>query len=329
MTRSSGRALRIRLAIYGTLAGLITLGVLWLTQPVFVRSGTNAGPTVSPERLEAHVRMLSETLVPRDADHPENLDKVASYIRDRFIEAGGGVEDQAFPAYHATYRNVIARFGPDSPERVVIGAHYDAFGPLPAADDNASGVAGLLELGRLLGERPPPGRVDLVAYTLEEPPAFSGPFMGSAVHAASLKKAGVRVRAMVSLEMIGCYSEARESQQFPNLLLKLLYPSRGDFVAVVGRLGDVRLVRSVKSAMAGGSPLPVRSINAPAIIPGIDLSDHMNYWSQGYPAVMVTDTAMFRNDHYHTAEDRPETLDYRRMAMVVQDMDRAVRSLCQ
>lgn len=288
-----------------------------------------ASRAVDPARLEAHVRALAEDFVPRDEDHPENLDQAAAYIRRHLEQAGGRVEDQSFQVAGRTYRNVVAHFGPDTRERIVVGAHYDAAGPLPGADDNASGVAGLIELGSLLGKGKLPLHVELVAYTLEEPPYFASPAMGSALHAASLKKQGIPVRAMIGLEMIGFFTDEPGSQDLPAPFLKLLYPSTGNFIAVVGKIGQGPLARKIKKAMKRASPLPVESINAPTSLPGVDLSDHRNYWAQGYPAVMITDTAFFRNPHYHMASDTPETLDYRRMAMVVEGLYGAVKALAR
>ncbi|HYG63754.1 MAG TPA: M28 family peptidase [Thermoanaerobaculia bacterium] len=280
--------------------------------------------TVPADRLAVHVQTLAERLAPRDAYHAENLDRVAAYIREELERAKGTVSEQPFEVGGTTYRNVIAHFGPETEERIVVGAHYDAAGPLPGADDNASGVAGLIELGRLLGASPPKLRVELVAFALEEPPHFGSSSMGSAVHAGSLKRRGVPVRAMICLEMIGYFSDEPESQRFPLPGLRWIYPSRGNFIAVVGRPGEGGLAGRVKKAMQRATPLPVHSATLPSSVPGVGLSDHRNYWDAGYNAVMITDTAFFRNDNYHTEEDTPETLDYRRMAQVVQGVHAAV-----
>jgi Zn-dependent M28 family amino/carboxypeptidase len=294
---------------------------------LFGRARTSRVPGADPARLEAHVRALAEDFTPRDQSNPQNLDRAAAYVARELREAGGRVEDQPFEVHGTVYRNVIARFGPATRERIVVGAHYDAAGPYPGADDNASGVAGLIELGRLLGRADLRTQVELVAFTLEEPPYFASGAMGSAVHAASLKKAGVPVRAMIALEMIGCFLDEPGSQQFPLPALRLLYPSTGNFITVVGKLGHGGIVRRVKKGMRRASSLPVESITAPTSLPGVDLSDHRSYWAAGYEAVMITDTAFYRNTLYHTAEDRPETLDYRRMAMVVDGVFEAVRDL--
>src|SRR5262249_3579536 len=165
---------------------------------------------------------------------------------------------------------------------------------------------------------PPPLRVELVAFTLEEPPYFRTTGMGSSVHAESLRQQSVRVRAMFSLEMIGYFSDAPGSQQFPIGALGAFYPSTGNFISMVGRLGDWSLVRRTKAAMRNAAPLPVYSINAPGMVPGVDFSDQLNYWRAGYSALMITDTAFYRNRNYHTAQDTAEKLDYKRMAMVVE-----------
>lgn len=299
----------------------------WGQRQEFPSAPACAPVDVDVERLRAHVRMLSETFHPRDSLHPENLERAADYIADLLERAGGRVESQTFRVAGRDYRNVIARFGPEDGERLVIGAHYDAVQGTPGADDNASGVAGLLELARALGREPPPLRVDLVAYTLEEPPHFQTDRMGSAVHARALKEAGVRVRAMLSLEMLGTYSDAPDSQDYPLAALRLRYPDTGHFIGVVGIPQDGGLTDAVAAAMRAGSPLPVESLTAPRALPGVDFSDHASFWDQGYRAVMVTDTAFLRNPRYHTGEDTWDTLDYERMAQAVQAVYCALRTL--
>ena len=309
---------------------VLLLGVwFWVTQPLLSRAKTNTERTVDPARLEAHVRKLSIELTPRDESHTENLDRAATYIKQEFRQTTASVTEQAYRVQGKSYRNVIAQFGPESAERIVVGAHYDTAGPLPGADDNASGVAGLIELARLLGRQQPPLRVELVAFSLEEPPYFRTTGMGSSVHAKSLREQNVRVRAMFSLEMIGCFSDAPNSQHFPVGALSAFYPSTGNFIAVVGRLSEGLLVRRTKAAMRNAAPLPVYSINAPSFVPGVDFSDQLSYWHEGYSAVMVTDTAFYRNRHYHTAQDTAEKLDYKRMAMVVEGVYAAVTELAR
>jgi len=167
---------------------LIVALCFYVTQPLVRIANVPSTVSADPARLETHVRALSESFVPRDEAHPENLDSCAAYIRREFERAHARVSEQPFTVNRKTYRNIIAQFGPETKEVVVVGAHYDTAGPLPGADDNASGVAGLLELSRMLGVAQAPVRVDLVAYTLEEPPYFRSEQMGSGVHAKALKK---------------------------------------------------------------------------------------------------------------------------------------------
>ena len=301
----------------------------WVTQPLLSRATPNSQRTVDPSRLEAHVRKLSIELGPRDAGHPESLDQVAAYIKSEFSQTGAFVSEQGYRVKGRSYRNVIAYFGQETEERIVVGAHYDTAGALPGADDNASGVAGLIELARLLSQQQLKVRVELVAFSTEEPPYYRSTGMGSYVHADSLRQQNVRVRAMFSLEMIGCFSDAPNSQHFPVGLLSGFYPSTGNYIAVVGRLNDVSLVRRTKAAMRNAAPLPVYSINAPQFVTGVDFSDQRNYWRMGYNAVMITDTAFYRNRNYHTAADTAEKLDYKRMAMVVEGVYATVSELAQ
>jgi Zn-dependent M28 family amino/carboxypeptidase len=264
--------------------------------------------------------------VPRDATALENLDRAADYIATQLHDAGiGDVSAQAFD--DKRYRNIVGVIRGSGQGVVVVGAHYDACGPLPGADDNASGVAVLIETARLLAHSSPGATIELVAYPNEEPPFFRTPMMGSYVHAGSLIRDNVR--AMVSLEMLGYYSDAQDSQHYPLGAMKLLYPRRGDFVAVIGDMGMTALVRRFKSAMQPHTSVPVWSMNAPRFVEGIDYSDHQSYRALDMPAIMVTDTAFFRNLAYHTAEDTPGRLDYARMAEVAAGVASALSDIAR
>lgn len=311
---------RSRRRLFATLA-VGAAGILGLTALVcqpWVTPVPSTPPAVDPARLEAHVKKLSIDFYPRSFEHRAKLERTAAYIAEQFKEAGAVVSMQDVAVDAVRYKNVVARFGPANGRLLVIGAHYDSHGATPGADDNASGVAGLLELAHLLGQAAPSRPVELVAYALEEPPHFRTPHMGSVWHARALKEAGRDVELMLSLEMIGYFSDRPGSQAYPLAALKLGYPERGNFIALVGQFGDFGLSRSVKAAMSGASELPVYSLNAPSLVPGVDFSDHRSYWAQGYPALMVTDTAFMRNPAYHRAGDTYDKLDYKRMAMVVQ-----------
>ncbi len=356
---------------------IVGAGCALIAQPG-VRAVASTAPAVSPERLRAHVEHLAIALWPRSYEQA-NSQRAAEYVYTQLESMGLKPRYQAFNAgAGGTQRNVIVRFGgaadkatanPDSASAqaakhtragvIVVGAHVDSHGdhrvnpPTPAshtpgADDNASGVAGLIELARLLAAKPPTHPIELVAYATEEPPHFAGPLMGSAVHAASLhgphREAAARtpesasvsasatsatqspagtapeaVRLMLSLEMIGYFSDAADAQRYPIKGLSAVYGKRGDFLALIApfSVGDMQLIRRVKALAQGATPMPIQSLNAPAFVPGVDFSDHRNYWSRGMPAVLVTDTSFMRNPNYHLASDTPDTLNYARMAEVV------------
>lgn len=297
---------------------LVILGTVWfvLAQPSLARNHRSSA-SVDPSRLRTHVETLCRT--PRDPGRFQQLNEAADYIKAEFAKTGGRVSEQTFGGERCSFRNIIVRFGPEKGPRVVVGAHYDTVEETLGADDNASGVAGLIELARLLDGKPLKQTVELVAYTLEEPPFFRSDSMGSAQHAAALRQEGVEVTGMLALEMIGRFNDAPWSQKFPMPLLYLYYPTRGNFVAVVGNLDwpQRKLIRQVRAAMRGATPLPVASTSSSILVPGVDFSDHLNFWKEGYPAAMITDTAFCRTNDYHTMADTPDKLDYSRMSMVV------------
>lgn len=306
-------AVRIALAVVGAVAAILLLLRVLVGQPVLTSIPTRLPARADPLELRRHVEFLCAETWPRNSDHPAVLAEAAAYIAAELMRHGGRVELQPFQLGRSSYANVAASFGPADGPAFVIGAHYDVFGEHPGADDNASGVAGLIELGRLLGRHPPPLRVDLVAFTLEEPPFFGTADMGSAHHARFLRRSGREVLGMISLEMIGYFAE---EQCWGSAILGALYPTRGDFVMVVGRWRDRALARYVKRAMLGAGALRVRSSSTPRLS-GMDASDHRSYWDSGFDAVMITDTAYLRNPGYHTDEDRPDTLDFEKLAAVV------------
>jgi Zn-dependent M28 family amino/carboxypeptidase len=275
---------------------------------------------VSAERLEADVRTLCSDLSPRGYSNTANLDRTADWIVERFRQSDLEVTEQPYRVTEGEYRNVIgARPGTD-PDRgvVIVGAHYDAYGELPGADDNASGVAVLLELAGTLPDRAPKRTQLFVAFCTEEPPFFSTPDMGSHHFARKLVDEGTGIDLMIALDLVGYFSDEAGSQRVPGALLRLAYPSRGDFIGVVGDVGAGRWIGRVKRGMRSAGALPVYSFRAPSFVPGVDWSDHIWFRRLGLPGVLVTDTAMMRNPNYHRSTDTPETLDYRRMAAVVQ-----------
>jgi hypothetical protein len=326
MVRS--RAKRIALAVAVAVAGSLVALLLVIVNPVPARA-FDASVGVSVDELRSHVRVLAGTSKPRSHEHPAAMAEAAAYVLGHFQGEGLDVRLQRFDVPGGTYANVVASYGRRGAPVLVVGAHYDVCGDQPGADDNASGVAAILELGRLLARNRPATaeRIELVAFALEEPPHFRTPFMGSAVHADALSCSGETVAGMIAVEMVGYFADEPGSQAFPAPGLGLIYPSSGSFVAVIGNLHSLGLTREVKRRMKGASDLPVWSMNAPAAVPGVDFSDHLNYWAAGFDAVMVTDTAFFRNPNYHRPSDTPDTLDYERMAEVVRGLYAAAVTL--
>jgi hypothetical protein len=317
-----------RLGVIVVVVAVIPLNILrvYIAQPTFSKNEPSS-KTVDAERLKQHVRMLSETFHPSHYNAFAQLNQTADYIAASFEEAGAEVRFQEYLVYGKPYKNVIGRFHGEGPLWVV-GAHYDTSDDTPGADDNASGVAGLLELASLIGAGELKNRnIELVAYCLEEPPYFATEMMGSAFHVKELQERGEMPAGVVIFEMIGYFSDAWGSQGYPALGIRLMYPQKGNYIAVIGKLDQRAFTKSFKVGMKGATDLPVYSMNAPKIIPGIDFSDHRNYWPLGINAVMITDTAFYRNKAYHGPDDTWDRLDYDRMAMVVVGVYEALAKL--
>jgi hypothetical protein len=310
--------------ILGLLVVIVEMIGCFIAQPTF-RKNHPSTVSVDAARLKVHVSTLSRTFHPRDWEHPANLSKCADYIATQFANTGAAVESQEFKVQGKRYRNVIGRFGVGKGSKVVVGAHYDTCGDTPGADDNASGIAALIELAYLTGASAPQREVELVAYVLEEPPFFRTSHMGSAIHAESIAGEKSNITGVIVLEMVGCFNDEKGSQSYPSLLLRAFYPRRGNFIAVAGRWDQGDWIKAVKVGMLGSTDLPVYSIRAPSALPGIDFSDHFNYWPYGIKAVMVTDTSFYRNKAYHASEDTSDRLDYDRMSKVVVAVFEALR----
>ena len=319
--------------------GLLVLfvGIIWfmVAQPTFIAQSSNAQTEyVNAENLKNYVYMIVEKFDDRVYSNIEMLDATAEYIYDEFAKYSEDVSYQTYELKEfvanevCEYKNVIANFkGTEECDDgvLIVGGHYDTFGGHAGANDNTSAVAGLLELARVLKENPPKCDVQLVSYTLEEPPAFGSTKMGSYIHAKRLKEEGVKVKLAIVLDMIGFYSDEPNSQIYPAPFMNLYYPTKANFISVVSNFSNISEVREAKNILKKSSDLPVYSINAPAMIPGIDFSDHRNYWKFDYPALMISDTAFYRSSNYHTEDDTPDTLDYEKMAKVVEGVYQMIR----
>lgn len=270
------------------------------------------------ENLKVHVEQIAGKIGERNFAKHEKLEEAANYIIHEFDKYGYKCEIQEYRIEKRSYKNIIVSLiGAEEPDKVIIvGAHYDSVLGSPGADDNASGIAGLLELARLIVKEEPAKTIKFIAFTNEEPPFFKTKEMGSMVYAKNAKERRERIEAMMCLEMIGYFRYEEDSQTYP-FPLNLFYPDKGDFIAVVGDIASKGLVNKITSTFKGYSDFPIESIAAFGIVPGIDFSDHASFLRHGYRGVMITDTAFYRNLNYHRHTDLPDTLNYQDLTKVV------------
>lgn len=290
-------------------------------------SEPNMSPTLE-QRLRTHVETLAAGIGERNVWRPEALHAAAAYIRNVWSNLGYQVTAQGYEVDGVWCENLaIERTGRSSSTEIILaGAHYDTVAGSPGANDNASGIAGLLELARLLRDIECAATLRLVAFVNEEPPFFYFGQMGSGMYAQAARDRGDDIGLMLSLEMLGCYSDRPGSQRYPPLL-RWFYPDRGDFIGFVANLRSRAALRRLARAFAAHSDFPLQTLVSPSIVPGVAWSDQLSFWRQGYPAVMVTDTAFYRYPHYHQPSDTPEKLDYARMARVVDGLAKALAEL--
>jgi Zn-dependent M28 family amino/carboxypeptidase len=278
------------------------------------------------DNLHEHVEHLSVKIGDRHLWKEHSLDKAAEYIESVFRTNGDAVRRQTFTCYGKSVSNLIAEQVGDADGAVLIGAHYDTVPGSPGADDNASGIAGMLEIARLSRAVSHKNRFIFTAFVNEEPPCFGTPNMGSMVYANSLRQRGLILDVMICLEMIGYFRED-ERQQYPFPGMELLFPRTANFLAVVGNFKSLRYVSALKKGIRRNAEINVRSLVAPEQVAGINRSDHFAFWHHGSRAVMVTDTAYFRNKNYHQETDTIDTLNFDAMTEVVKGLFYALRTL--
>ncbi len=271
------------------------------------------------ERLYQHIEHLSVRIGERHLWRDTSLDQSAEYIESVLTSLKYPVWRQTYPCYGKSVSNLIAEKPGAGEGLVILGAHYDTVPGTPGADDNASAVAGLLELARLCQGMTYEKTLAFAAFANEEPPCFGSANMGSMVYARHLRSKGTRVVVMICLEMIGYFTEKR-IQNYPLPGMGLFYPREADYIGVVGNFRSRRYVTLVKRGIRKHSSLNARSLTGPEFFGGINLSDHSSFWRHGYQGIMVTDTSFFRNRHYHQATDSIETLDFERMGEVVRGL---------
>jgi Zn-dependent M28 family amino/carboxypeptidase len=300
--------------------------------PIDSLSPADDDPQQIAQRLRLHVDRLAGLIGPRHLGKPLALEAAATYIERELQSFGDTVDRQWFEAQdQRTCNLVVERPGTRRRDEIVIlGAHYDTVSTTPGADDNASAVAVLIEVARLLSRTTFRRTVRFVAFTCEEPPHFNIGTMGSQVYARACRERNENVVGMLCLEMVGYYTTAAGSQALPPAIpkrLRWLFPQQGDFLAAVGNLRSWRLAWSFRRGFKRAVRFPLFSFVFPESVREIRLSDNSSFWDQGYRALMLTDTSFLRNPHYHQPTDTPETLDYERMAQVTLGVAGALRRL--
>jgi Zn-dependent M28 family amino/carboxypeptidase len=321
---------RVALVI-GLLLFLVALSLLWMSS---VPGRSFAGPSSDPEvglrtTLLGDVTALAQEIGERNVRFPAQLAAAQSYIESELRAAGLTPTLEAYTAMSVACANVIAEVNGTSRanEIVVIGAHYDSYIGSPGANDNATGVAAMLALARRFAPTRPVRTLRFIAFANEEPPFFETGLMGSRVNARASRARGDDIVAMLSLETLGCYSDESGSQSYPSPLLRLVYPSRGNFVAFVSDIASRPLLRHVVGTFREHARIASEGGALPNWVSGVGWSDHRSYWLEGWPAVMVTDTAVFRDTNYHRGTDSVEHVDFRRLALAVEGLVHVVDEL--
>lgn len=281
------------------------------------------------QELRRHVGTLAGEIGERNVWQYAALQRAADYIEAQFRGSGYRPNRQTFEVSRLPVQNIdVTLAGTSRPDEVlVVGAHYDTVGGCPGANDNATGIAALLELARRFAIQPHVRSIRFAAFVNEEPPFFQTTQMGSLVYARAAEARGDRILGMLALETMGYYSDAPGSQQYPVPQMAGLYPDIGDFIGFVSNEESRTLLERAAGAFAGGTSLPLQAAAMPADLPGAGWSDHWSFWQAGYPALMVTDTAPWRYPWYHTADDTPDKIDFHKLSEVVNGLEHVLRDL--
>ncbi len=325
-----------------TIAVLALLTLLWwfgMRMPG--KNVSKAGPLASDEialreELRAKVQKLAGEIGERNMWHYPQLNAAADFIEHSFSQAGLRTRRDSYTMAGQSCHNIEAEIAGNRPEIIVIGAHYDSVLGSPGANDNGSGAAAVLALARRFAagekaghppQRPPNKTLRFVAFVNEEPPHFLSGEMGSLVYARRCKEHGDKISAMISLETIGYFSDAAHSQTYPSPGLGIFYPNVGNFIGFVSNVKSRALLRRVVRLFRENAKIPSEGASLPSFIPGVSWSDQWSFWQQGYPAIMVTDTAPFRYPYYHSSNDTPDKLDYDRFTLVVSGIEKVIQQL--
>jgi hypothetical protein len=320
-------ALRIIIAVVAILVLLWWFGVRMPGKNVSKAGLLSPDEVMLREELRANVQKLAGEIGERNMWHYPQLNAAADFIEDSFSRARLRTRRDSYVTNGQACHNIEAEIPRNRPEIIVIGAHYDSVFGSPGANDNGSGAAALLALAKRFASAKPRHTLRFVAFVNEEPPYFLSGEMGSQVYARRCKERGDKISAMISLETIGYFSDAPHSQTYPSPGLGLFYPKIGNFIGFVSNVKSRALLRRVITLFRKNAKIPSEGASLPAFIPGVSWSDQWSFWQQGYPAIMVTDTAPFRYPYYHSSNDTPDKLDYERFTLVVSGMEKVIEQL--
>ena len=286
------------------------------------------GQVARRDALRRDLEKLAGEIGDRNLYAYENLNAAADFIEASFAAAAHEVSRQAYEIDEKVFYNIEAELkGVEKPEEILVfGAHYDSVPGCPAANDNGTGVVAVLALARAFAGKKTERTLRFVAFANEEPPHFQSKNMGSWVYAKRCRQREEKIVGMLTPETIGCYSDEKGSQKYP-FPFNLFYPSTGNFIAFVGNLSSRKLVRNSVGTFRRHVKFPSEGAALPEFIPAAGLSDHWAFWQEGYEGLMITDTAFYRYQYYHTAEDTPDKIDYDRLARVVDGLEAVLAEL--
>ena len=331
MTRRTFTAFNLSHLFFWLTLLLLLVVSWWFMIRMPGKSFRGSAPPLTPDELKlraelmAHVQMLAGTIGERNLSRYPQLLAAAQYIESQLPTQK--LDRDTYEVLGKRCYNIQAELPGNSPEIVLVGAHYDSVFGSPGANDNGSGVAALLALARRFAAQPNEKTVRFVAFVNEEPGYFQTGQMGSYVYAAGCRQRGDQIRAMISLETIGYFSDRPGSQKYPAAGLGLIYPRTGNFIGFVGNLPSHDLVREAIGEFRRQATIPSEGAALPQFVPGVGWSDQWSFWQHSYPGIMITDTAPFRYPHYHSASDTPDKLNYDAMTRVVLGVQGVVRHL--
>jgi Peptidase family M28 len=320
-------AVRIAIAVVAVLVLLWWFGMRMPGKNVSTARPLSPDEIALREELRGDVQKLAGEIGERNMWHYAQLNAAADFIEDSFSHAGLHPRRESYEMHGQPCHNIEAEIPGAQPDIILVGAHYDSVFGSPGANDNGTGVAATLALARRFGSAKPKHALRFAAFVNEEPPYFLSGEMGSLVYARRCKQRGDKISAMISLETIGYFSDAPHSQTYPSSGLGLFYPKVGNFIGFVSNVQSRALLRRVIAVFRKHAKIPSEGAALPGFVPGVSWSDQWSFWQQGYPALMVTDTAPFRYPYYHSSSDTPDKLDYDRFTLVVSGMEKVIEEL--